>query len=323
MILGKNVMQIAVIGINHKCAQLSLRERVAKSLNTKFSFPHVILSTCNRSEVYFNTEDLASTHSELLGLLKEEIPEEFEHKLYAYFGSDCFVHLAKVTAGLDSAILGETEIQGQVKVSYERACLTKTASLELHFLFQKALQLAKHVRSTMMPSASTALEEAILQLTNPFLPGNILFVGLSEINKRLMHTLKKHALISVSNRSENKAISYTQEEGLLYAPWGDFRDFDVLIFGTSAGHILFGEKEFARSKAKLILDLSVPRNVDPCLEKHLSLVNIDQINKVIKTNPFSLYPREAFVLAESLRYIEAFRRRREAKVHFESETLAS
>lgn len=315
-------MQIAILGINHKCADVSLREQIAKCLNAAYDFPHIILSTCNRCEIYFSTEDLASTHSLLLGALKDAITGEFEHKLYSYFGTDCFVHLAKVTAGLDSAIIGETEIQGQVKVAYEKATTAKTASLELHFLFQKALHLAKHVRTTM-PVSGDLLEKVVLEECAPYLGKKMLFIGLSEINRPLIQACKNYSPVFLMNRTEERAVRFARDEGIGVVPWGSFTGFDILVFGTSAGKWLVTEKDLGEHLPELILDLSVPRNVDPCLGRSLKLINIDQINKLIAAKTLITYPREELVATLSLQYIEAFRKRREAKLLFTEEILAS
>lgn len=112
-------MRIGVIGINSKLASLQLRERLAKACQKHFALqnclhgPHRIvqLSTCNRTELYFYSHDLAEAHTYILNVLRQEIQDEFDQKLYSYFGCDCFQHLCRVATGLDSAIIGETEIQ--------------------------------------------------------------------------------------------------------------------------------------------------------------------------------------------------------------------
>src|SRR5262249_51645888 len=122
-------MRIGVVGINHKLADLKLRETLAKACQRRFgpgqsthgSHTFILLSTCNRTEVYFSSEDLAQSHSYFLSILNQEVDEDFDQKLYSYFGKDCFLHLSRVTSGLDSAIVAETEIQGQVKSAYENA----------------------------------------------------------------------------------------------------------------------------------------------------------------------------------------------------------
>src|SRR5689334_5882365 len=137
-------MQIGLLGINHKLATIPLRESIAKAFLKRFSMGRtvaqsVLLLTCNRAEIYFSGEDLASLHQDLLQTLREEVDEEFEQKCYSFFGRDSFLHLAHVTSGLDSAVLYETEIQGQVKCAYETAKMSSSLSKELHFLFQKCL----------------------------------------------------------------------------------------------------------------------------------------------------------------------------------------
>src|SRR3989304_3124875 len=126
-------MRIGVLGINHKSASLDVREAVARASHAiAADFSAVLLSTCNRTEIYFSEDDLAGAHSQILHELKSRIGISFEHALYAYFGEDCFFHLAAVTAGLDSGLLGESEIQRQVKAAYQAAT---GLSSPLHFLF--------------------------------------------------------------------------------------------------------------------------------------------------------------------------------------------
>jgi len=139
-------MRIAVLGINHKSSDLELREQLARVVQRSLlgespiaeKLGLVVLSTCNRTEIYFSQEDLAAAHTELLAHLRSEIPVPFEHKLYSYFGADCFTHLALVTAGLDSLIPCETEIQRQVKMAYAHGCLYRKLPSAVHFLFQKS-----------------------------------------------------------------------------------------------------------------------------------------------------------------------------------------
>src|SRR5271154_332014 len=110
-------LRVGIMGINYKTSDLSFREkfsRVAEKLSGEralfFKHPTVLLSTCNRTEIYFSAEDLAEAHSDLLAFFR---PHILEQRLYAYFGIDCFAHLSKVAAGLDSAIIAETEILRQ------------------------------------------------------------------------------------------------------------------------------------------------------------------------------------------------------------------
>lgn len=293
-------MRIGVVGINHKLADLKLREGLAKAcqkwfgamqtIHTQHSF--ILLSTCNRTEVYFSSQDLAATHSYLLNVLRSEVEEEFDHKLYSFFGIDCFCHLAKVTLGLDSAIIGETEIQGQVKVAYENAIECRSLPKVLHFLFQKSLGISKKLRSELqLGRGMPNLEDAILQtgkhLFHTPQEARLLFVGASEINRKILIFLKnkKFQNISLCNRSDEQAQAFSEEYRVHHLNWSKLKhwyEYDWIIFGTKSPEYLISSKELngCAFGKKLVLDLCVPRNVDPKLsfDPRLVLLNIDQIN---------------------------------------------
>ncbi len=293
-------MLIGIIGINHKSADLRLREKLAKVCERRFgsenllhcSFSYVLLSTCNRTEIYFSSPDLAVTHTNLLAILRNEIEEEFEHRIYSYFGSDCFFHLACVTAGVDSALIGETEIQGQVKRAYESAGILRNLSKELHFLFQKCLKIGKHVRANeTLPRGLPTLEGAVLQAAEGVLGGlknrKILFVGISEINHKIFVRFKQKGFQSITfcNRSDEKTVELGTRENVSILPWTQLDlwiNFDLVIFGTKCPDFLV-TRTGPVSEQKLVIDLSVPRNVDPQVgrQKGIILMNIDQLNRVI------------------------------------------
>lgn len=297
-------MQVGVVGINHKLADLQLREQLAKACQRRFganSSIHsdhifVLLSTCNRTEVYFTSHDLAVTHSYLLSILRQEVEGEFEHKLYSYFGTDCFTHLSRVTAGLDSAIVAETEIQGQVKSAYVAAATYTCLSSDLHYLFQKALQIGKQVRSQFyMTQGMPDLEHAILQIgTDHFScpkSAKILFVGISEINQKILSFFQSKGInnITLCNRTQEAAKSYAEQHRLQTLSWDRFScwdNYDWIIFGTKSPDYLLQQKDIPGHSIskKLIIDLCVPRNVEPSLKSKsgITLLNIDQINRSLK-----------------------------------------
>ncbi len=293
-------MRVGVLGINYKLADLKLREQLAKTCQKRFGAAQsihdnhyfVLLSTCNRTEVYFSSEDLPTTHSYVLNILRYDVQEEeFDQKLYSYFGVDCFTHLTRVTSGLDSAIVAETEIQGQVKVAYETTLAYQALPKELHFLFQKALGIAKRIRSQLhLGRGMPHLEHAIFTTGKQFFKDlqqvNILFVGASEINYKILSYLKSKNLtqITLCNRSElsTKLIS----EKIQSLNWKSLKDwvrYDWIIFGTKSPDYLIKHEDAIPSLlgTKLVMDLCVPRNVEPKLSLHpsLTLLNIDQINQ--------------------------------------------
>ena len=288
-------MRVGVIGINHKLADLSLRELLAKAFNKCFkNHPYVLLSTCNRIELYFSSYDLAETHSQILCALKCHITQEFDQKLYSYFNQDCFFHLSKVTAGFDSAILLETEIQGQVKSSYEQAIASTQLPSPLHYLFQKSLKISKSIRSKYaLGRGMPDIEHAIFQTGSHYFKvpkeKSILFVGFSSINQKVLEHLKKKGCdrMTLCNRSLSKAIPFSKKLQISLLPLKNLHHwfhFDWIIVGTKAPYFLISEPPLIPPNPKLIIDLSLPRNVDPKLgqEPKIQLLNIDQINRMLK-----------------------------------------
>lgn len=297
-------MRIGVVGINHKLADLKLREQLAKACQRRFgcfqsgheNHSFVVLSTCNRTEVYFSSDDLAGTHSYLLSILRLDVDEDFDHKLYSYFGLDCFSHLSKVASGLDSAIIAETEIQGQVKVTYEKAAEYQKLPKELHFLFQKSLGIAKKIRCDFqLGRGMPDLEHAILQTGRHFFPElettKILFVGASGINQKIISFLKNKQLteITLCNRSTKHARNIAKKHHVQQIHWNclkNWHQYDWIIFGTKSPEFLISRKDVEQLPIhdKLVMDLCVPRNVDPKLRLHakITLLNIDQINRLLR-----------------------------------------
>lgn len=301
-------MHVGVIGINHKSAPLSLQEKVAKACALKLSlesavtarFSCVVVSTCNRSEVYFTTEDLAEGHSFLLSLLREEIDEPFEHRVYTYFGMDCFAHLASVISGWDSLVLGETQIHRQVKMAYENAKLHYRLKSQIHYLFQKSLKIAKNIRS-QLPHRFLSLPEILWKLIDdvlgPLSQEKILLVGNSEMNRKILaffHRKRFHQM-TLATRAPLSAKDLSQDYGVTVCSFSELKVFEkypLVICSTHASEYLLLDQVNPPESTRLMIDLSVPRVVDPLLERHetLSLWNMERIGawmgKERKEDPF-------------------------------------
>lgn len=296
-------MRIGVLGINHKLADLKLREELAKACHQHFSMGQcrhrdhyfVLLSTCNRTEVYFYSLDLADAHSYLLALLRQEISENFDQKLYSYFGYDCFLHLSRVTAGLDSAIVVETEIQGQVKMAYDQAMQYAKLPYEMHYLFQNCLYVGKKVRSELpikpgLPDLEHSIFQAGLHHFEKPQHSHVLFVGASDINLKVISFLKakKFANITLCNRTPCHAINIAEKENIDYLEWHEisrWHEFDWVIFGTKSPSYLISQNHLPTNfSRKLIMDLCVPRNVDPLIseDNRITLLNIDHLMETLK-----------------------------------------
>lgn len=318
-------MRVGVIGINHKLADLKLREKLAKACQKRFyglqavqgGHYFILLSTCNRTEIYFCSQDLTETHTYLLNILRIEVEEDFDQKLYSYFGVDCFVHLARVTVGLDSAILAETEIQGQVKTCYENAIDLYSMPKELHFLFQKSLAISKKIRSKLqLGRGMPTLDHAIYNTGKDFFPSleqiSLLLVGASDINLKILSYLKSRCFenITLCNRSNNIAKSIAANEKIKMLEWEKLQNwthFDWIIFGTKAPDYLISALDASKVyfRSKLMMDLSVPRNVDPRigLNEQVTLMNIDDLNRQLEVRNQTL--RESLSKAEEMIFFSA------------------
>ncbi len=313
-------MQVGIIGINHRLADLKLRELLAKACERRFKtviYPNhtsLLLSTCNRTEIYFSSADLADTHSNILDVLRQEVLEPFDTQLYSFFGLDCFTHLSKVTAGLDSACVAETEIQGQVKNAYEWGRFNQKLPSDLHYLFQKSLAIGKHVRSSLhIPSGLPTFEDALYEMALQHLPqihsARVLFVGASAINKNLINFFKSknHNLSLYSKSKQNLSIPLIQN-------LSEWESFDAIIFGSKSTDYLIKE---APSSHKLVFDLSVPRNVDPSLSS-LTLYNIDDVQRHLissrQTLEHLLEEGQSIIHTLSKRHFELYQNKIEYKL---------
>ena len=317
-------MQIGVLGINFKSAPIGTREDVTKACQRQLSWTSdagreyscVVLTTCNRTEIYFSTEDLAAAHSDLLHLLREEIAAPFEHTLYSYFGADCFLHLAQVTSGLDSLIVVESEIQRQVKIAYEQTLLYRDLPSCMHYLFQKSLKLGKEVRSSLCFSQSQISIAKVLyaisqQMWKDLSKVPLLFIGNSEINRQVMAYFKKKGAgqISLCTRSFLSNVTLLAWEEL--SRW---EEYPLVICGSNAPHpIVFSPSP--QVATRLIFDLGVPRNVDPALAGHslLTLRNMEELRDLIdscqRTNTLEIHQAQATLFERVQCYVSLFRQK--------------
>lgn len=292
------MVQVGVLGMNQRVGDLSIREKWAKKceqwmqqiyLSEPNPIPFVCLSTCNRTELYFPGHHLPSSLQGLINQWEEE-NNSLTPQPYLHMGWDCLAHLARVAGGLDSAILGETDIQRQVKLAYERTMRSTSLSKELHFLFQRALAIAKRMRARQQLARGTPrLEHAILQLGRTFFSSpehtSILFIGASDINRKIVHFFQhKHfRSLTLCNRSEAPLYEWAHRYGTTPLPWSQLNQWPTyqwIIVGTSSPHYLIQSHEGFFSDRRLILDLSVPRNVDPQLaaQSGITLLNLDEIH---------------------------------------------
>ena len=291
-------MRVGVVGLGHR-ASLPLRESVLGFVETarrrRLPFPHLILATCNRVELYFAGEDLPAIHSELIAQLRQMSSDTIEQSLYTFFGFECFYHLARVTSGLDSQLLLEGQIQHQVKKCYSLAAVEENLPPDLHYLFQKSLQIGKEMRSRFsLFQQPNSLEHVLYHLCETFAleERRVLFIGNSEINRQILaHFARKGGFsLSLATRAPREALELKEKYDLHLHPWEEFAKWPsapLIIASARTSLPLLTSAHLGSSPVatRLICDLGVPRNAEPSLSKHpeLHLLDLEHLGQLLKS----------------------------------------
>jgi len=287
-------VSVLAIGINHRSAPLDLLERMTidesalpKALADLISREHVseavVLSTCNRIEVYVFAETFHGAFQNVRDFLSETAhvaPEEFSDLLYAHYEADAVSHLFSVACGLDSAVLGENEIQGQVKSAWETARLEGTCGSSLNNLFRHATEVGKRARTeTGISRHITSVSQAAVALATERLDGlagrRLMVLGAGDMGEGMAASLAKSeaAEVVVANRTTGRAEELAQRIGGravgLHEMSAELAVVDVLLTSTGASSMILEHCDVAEIMAEranrplLIVDVAVPRDVDP------------------------------------------------------------
>jgi len=314
-------MQVGVVGINHKSSSLSLREKLARAFQKEFGDDSnvILLSTCNRTELYFCAPSLADKQIEVFSRLRIHLETGFEHALYSYFGHDCFNHLGRVISGIDSAIFGESDIQRQGKLAYENSRKRDALPHELHYLFQKGLKIGKEMRTSFLyAKKGVSLPHAIHSILeeNKVQNARMLFVGNSAINKKLIHFFGQKGCHEMTLCTRMQKGEFPPVHVMNWDALERWEEFDVVICGTTHDQYVIKQKR-ADVSDTVLFDLSVPRNINPDLGKdpHLKLYNIDQIGKIArkKKDEKEILICEDVIEKAVSRQMKLFKERRQAK----------
>src|SRR5437870_9001927 len=302
-------MKLFAAGVSHKTAPVELREQVAVKQSAIVDlafvlkcFGHldeiVLLSTCNRVEIYGTTRQATGHIKSLLQLHCAE-PRKLDDYIYVYEDDDAVRHLLRVAAGLDSMVLGETEITGQIKNAYEIARNAGLTGRVLNRLFQKAFQATKEIRTrTGIGRGTVSIKSTAVELIGKtdLSQQSIMILGAGEMAESCVRLLVKKGArsIFISSRSFDRAIELaTQYEGQAVC-LGDclfeMPDVDVVIAATSSSETLLSRDDVKnlmktrRNRPLLLIDLSVPRNIDPAAGEleNVSLYNIDDLEAVAR-----------------------------------------
>ncbi len=311
-------MSLAVVGLNHRTGAVELRERVhfapeaareaLRELRRRLpGAGAVILSTCNRVEIYAVH---ASAPDELVGELKAFLAEwhelsaqDLEDSLYAYTEREAAGHLFRVSCGLDSLVLGEGQILGQVHDAFLLAQTEQAADKVISALFQRAFSVAKKVRTDTQISAgkvsigSVAVDLAVSIFMD--LSGKtVMIVGSGKMGELTLKSLVSRGAgkLLMVNRSLEKAVelaeSYGGEPLSLEALPQALSRADIVITSTGASHYLLGPAHFEaalkqRGQAPVfVIDIAVPRNVDPSVNgvDNVYLYDVDDLKHVAEEN---------------------------------------
>lgn len=288
-------MDIFCLGLSHQTADVATRERFAFAEHELAACSlelgrrpelgeALILSTCNRVELYAAAPDPAAGFASVEAFLGSRAalePADRKH-LYRQNGAGAIRHLFRVVSGLESMVLGETEILGQVKKAYSLAVASGATSRHLNKLFQRAFNVAKEVRTkTNITRGPVSVGSVAVDLAGKIFGrlsncrAMILGAGeTSELTARALMSRGAHGIF-VSNRSFERAQMLAEEthgEAIGFDQWHErFDDIDILISSTSAPHMIVTPEKLANAMRRrgnrpvFVIDLAVPRDVDPAI----------------------------------------------------------
>ncbi|MDI6906792.1 MAG: glutamyl-tRNA reductase [Thermoanaerobacterales bacterium] len=307
---------MAAVGLNHRTAPVAVRERLAfpehrlrEVLRTLIAYDGVdscvIISTCNRTEIYAAVTEETRVDGVwrfLAGCCGQSV-EEMRRYAYEKFMGEAIEHLFRVAAGLDSMVLGETQILGQVKTAYQIAQEAGTVNGLLNLVFQQALAVGKRVRAeTGIDRNPVSISYAAVELARQVLGSldgrTVLIVGAGEMSELTVKHLLANGVsgVIVSNRSYDRAQLLAAQFGGRAVHFDELYQWmetaDIVISATAAAHYVIKPEPMAavmrRRDARPIfmIDIAVPRDIDPEVG-HLpgvSLYDIDSLQSVVDAN---------------------------------------
>ena len=309
--------ELLAIGASHKTAPVEIRERLSLTEDRAADFVRdllgsssvqeaVSISTCNRTELYLVVGDPVEAESIVLAMLAGQAgirPTELACAIYSHRNCDAARHLYRVTAGLDSMIVGESEVQGQVKRAYDMALAKDTVGPLTNRLFKAALATGKRVRSETtigerqlsLPAVAVALaREQLGALTGR----EVVIVGTGETSELTARALADSGChtVFVASRRRTRAIALARRYGGDSVTFDELPEVlaqaDIVVAATASPHLLLEARALAevmetrRGRPLLLIDLAVPRDIDSACGEHpgISLYDIDDLQAVIARN---------------------------------------
>ena len=305
---------LLALGVSHKTAPLPVRERLALPEGRAASVLRelvghadvheaVAISTCNRTEVYLVVSDPVEAESATLAVLARQggiRPTELVGRLYALRDADAVRHLFEVAAGLDSMIVGEAEVQGQVKRAYELALVEGVTGPISNRLFRDALAAGKRARTeTGISRAHVSVSSVAVELARAALgeldARSVLVIGAGENGELTARALHERGAdtVFVANRRYDRAIGLAQRFGGHAVRFDDLPrqlvDADIVVSATSSPHQIVGRDEMAlvveqrEARPLLMIDIAVPRDIEPTVRElpGVTLYDMDDLQREV------------------------------------------
>ena len=310
-------MHVFLLGVSHRTAPVDLRERLdfssrdlgaaVEAVAARPSMAEsVVLSTCNRSEIYVASPDPARARDELVAFLSDyhHVPTQaFEPHLFALENSAAVAHLFRVAAGLDSLVVGEPQILGQVKDAFQSATVKRCVGPVLGHVFRWSFGVGKRVRTeTALGGGAVSVSFAAVALARKIfgrLHGRrVLVVGAGEISSLTAQHLRSHDVgeIVIASRTYAHAETLAADVGGMAVPWDGMiaalGSADIVITATGSPRPIITRAQLEAVKGRrsgsplFIIDVAVPRDVDPAVGdiEQVFLYNIDDLQTIVEEN---------------------------------------
>ncbi|HID98561.1 MAG TPA: glutamyl-tRNA reductase [Thermodesulfobacteriaceae bacterium] len=313
---GSSRSQIALLGVNHRTAPVEIRERLALSgcnlpaLQVFSEIPSceevVFLSTCNRVELMIASRCLEESRravKDVWSSMGGVDASTFQQVIYEYEGEEAVRHLFRVASSLDSMIVGEPQILGQLKDAYRKAAEADSAGMVLNRLFHKAFSVAKRVRTeTRIANSAVSISYAAVELAKKifgeFEDRNAMLIGAGEMAELAAKHLVTNGVsrLVVANRTLSRAVELARQLGGKAISLDELEDAllysDIVISSTGAPGIILGVDQVKRimrprrHRLLFFIDIAVPRDIDPGINEidNVYLYGIDDLKGVVEVN---------------------------------------
>ena len=310
-------MNIVVVGLSHKTAPVEIREKVTFPADKMAGYlgdltsrkgvsEGVILSTCNRVEIYAgvaHNDNGAESIKSFIAKFHDVPRGPLDEALYIYEGHDAIKHIFRVASSLDSMVVGEPQILGQLKDAFDFALKSKSTGVYLNKLMKKAVSVAKRIRTeTKIAENAVSISFAAIELAKKIFEDlatkSFMLMGAGEMAELAAKHLINNGVtdVYITNRTHKNAIALAEEFDGKVVPFESFTDelrhTDIVICSTGAPDYVLNKEQVQKimkerkQKQMFIIDIAVPRNIDPEINDidNVYLYDVDDLQGVVKTN---------------------------------------